>query len=505
MQKKYSKSNISNLISKIIIKYSLMTQPIFIIKRVSLLSILFVIALSFKAGAQQVISLQKAVDLTVQNNLTIKQAQLTEALGDADYKQAKFNQLPSLTASPQGSYNLGRSPNLTTYTYSSQSFLYITGQAAVSMTLFQGGQLRNQILQNKLTLDVDKTSTAKIKNDLLLNVVTDYLTILTDQDLVIAAKQQIELAKITLDRTQKNFDAGNQTRADLAQAEAQLSTAELNLTNDQNQVDLAILILKQYMEMDPATDIAVEKPDISKLSDVKTYYDVTDVIRTAFTTNPDIKLAELQQQTYTQAIKIAKGNYYPTLSLFGGVGTNYSNQISTQVTGITQNIQQIGSVSVQGTTYPVTAPAFVPVYGPYSAFSQLGNNFNESIGLSLQIPIFNRFSARTLVRKAKLNYEYAELSTQLAKNTLSKTIIQAVLDLQAAVKSYQSSLQTYTSNKEALNITKQRFDAGLVNTLDYNTALTNYDKSQNDMIEARYQMIFRSKVIDYYIGNPITL
>jgi len=480
-----------------------MTQHIFRFIKVSILSILCFSTISFTVKAQQVISLQQAVDLTIKNNLTIKQAQLTEALANEDFKQAKNNQLPSLTANPQASYNFGRSPNLTTYSYSSQSFLYVNGQASVAVTLYQGGQLRNQILQNKLTLDVDKTSTDKVKNDLLLNVVTDYLTILTDQDLVIAAKQQIEIAQITLDRAQKNFDLGNSTRADLAQAQAQVSTAVLNLTNAQNQVDLAILILKQYMEMDPATEITVVKPDISKLTDVRTVFDATEVIKTAFSTNPDIRLAELQQQTYAQAIKIAKGNYYPTVSLFGGVGTNYSNLNTTQVIGTTPFSQQIGTV--QATGQAVVANTIVPVFGPYPAFSQLGNNFNESIGLSLQIPIFNRFTARTSVRKAKLNYEYAELTTQLAKNTLSKTIIQAVLDLEAAEKSYQSSLQTYQSNKEALNVTKQRYDAGLVNTLDYNTALTNYNKSQNDMIEAQYQVIFRSKVIDYYIGNPIVL
>ena len=125
--------------------------------------------------------------------------------------------------------------------------------------------------------------------------------------------------------------------------------------------------------------------------------------------------------------------------------------------------------------------------------------------MSLQIPIFNRYTARTAVTKAKLNYEYAELTTQLAKNTLSKTIIQAVLDLEGAEKSYQSAIKTYESNKEALNVTKQRYDAGLVNTLDYNTALTNYNTAQNQMILGQYEVVFRSKVIDYYLGNPITL
>jgi outer membrane protein len=481
----------------------LMTQRIFKLKRVSILSIACLTLLSFTARAQQVISLQQAVDLTLANNLSIKQALVNESLANEDYKQAKYNQLPTVSANPQASYNFGRSPNLTTYSLSSQSFLYVNGQASVSVTLFQGGQLRNQILQNKLQLDVNKTSTAKVKNDLLLNVVTDYLTILTDQDLVIAANQQIALAKITLDRAQKNFDQGNATLADLAQAKAQVSTAELNLTNNQNQVDLAVLILKQYMEIDPNTQITVQKPDISKLTNIKTMYDANEVIKTAFAINPDIRLAELQQQVSAQAIKVARGNYYPTVSLFGGLGSNYSNQNTQKVIGVTPISQQIGTVD--GTGQIVVSPGVQPIYGPYTFFNQFGDNFNQSVGISLQIPIFNRFTARTSVRKAKLNYQNYDLATQIAKNNLSKTIIQATLDLQAAEKSYLSAKQTFESNREALNITKQRYDAGFVNTLDYNTAVTNFDKSQNDVIEAQYQMIFRSKVIDYYIGNPITL
>jgi outer membrane protein len=457
--------------------------------------------LSFTAKAQQAVSLQQAVDSTIKNNLTIKQAQITEDLAGADYQQAKYNLLPSLSAAPQGGYYFGKSQIAGAFAYST-SALNINGAATLSLTLFQGGQLRNQILQNKLILDADKTSTAKVKNDLLLNVVTDYLTILTDQDLVIAAKQQIDLAKITLDRAQKNFDAGNATKADLAQAQAQVETAELNLTNDQNQVDLAILVLKQYMEMDPGKQILIEKPDISKLTDVKTIYDATEVIKTAFLVNPDIKLAELQQQTYEQAIKVAKGNYYPVLSLYGGLGTSYSNQAATYGETLV-GTQTIGVV--QGTTTNVSGPLYQQTTTPIAFGKQLSNNFNQYFGLNLQIPIFNRFTARTSVRKAKLNYEYSALSTDLAKNTLSKTIIQAVLDLQAADKSYQSSMRTFESNKEALNVTKQRYDAGLVNTLDYNTALTNYNTAQNNMIEAQYQVVFRSKVIDYYIGNPITL
>ncbi|MEO6630393.1 MAG: TolC family protein, partial [Mucilaginibacter sp.] len=182
-----------------------MTQSILKLKRVAALSIVCLGIASLTASAQEVISLQEAVNRTLANNLTIKQALVTEKLGNEDYKAAQYNQLPTLNANSQGGYYFGKTQVLGAFAYAS-STLNINGSAQAQLTIFQGGQLRNQILQNKLSLDVDKTSTSKIKNDLLLNVVTDYLVILTDQDLVIAANQQIDLAKITLDRAQKNFD-----------------------------------------------------------------------------------------------------------------------------------------------------------------------------------------------------------------------------------------------------------------------------------------------------------
>lgn len=464
--------------------------------------LVIVAAGSLKANAQQVISLQKAVDLTLANNLTIKQAKITESLANEDVQQAKYNMLPNLIANPNGGYYFGKSQVTGAFAYAT-STLNINGTAQANVTLFQGGQLRNQILENKLLLDIDKSNTAKIKNDLILNVVTDYLTILTNQDLVVAAQQQIDIAKITEDRTQKSYDAGNMSLADISQAKAGLSTAELNLTTAQNQLDLSILVLKQYMEMDPATDIKVEKPDISKLTEIRTTYDANEVIKTALGVNPDVKLAEAQQQSYAEQIKIANGNYYPSLVLFGGIGTGYSNQAKT-VTGETLiGTQPIGTVDATGQT--VSEQVFQPQLTPISFSNQLSNNFNKSIGLSLNIPIFNRFTARTSVRKAKLNYENAQVTTQLAKVTLSKTIIQAVMDLNAAVKRYASTQQTYQADKDAFGVIQQRYNVGLVNSLDYNTSLTNYQKAQNDMIEAKYEVVFRSKVIDYYLGNQITL
>lgn len=434
--------------------------------------------------AQQKISLLRAVELALERNLTIKQAQFNEALSTEDLKQSKYNRLPDLGVNTQGSFNFGRSLDQSTYSFTNERIFTAYGSLTTQMILFQGGQLRNQIIQNKITLQADQTNTAKVKNDLILNVITTYLSILNNQDLVSASKQQADIARQTLSRSEISFKAGNQTTADLSQAKAQLSTAELSITDAQNSLEGSILALKQYMEMPPETVIEVEKPDISKIS-IKTLFNAQDVYNTAVTVNPDVRLAELRRDALAQAIKVAQGAYYPTLATFASLGSNYSS-IYQRVAGVDPITQQ-------------------PIFVKPGVFGQLSDNFYQSIGVSLQIPIFTRFATRTNVRKAKINYQNAEVTAQLARNNLSKIIYQAVWDVQAAEKRYQSATQTYNANKDAYNTILQRFNVGLVNSLDLNTSLTNLNKAQFDMIQAQYQVVFRAKVIDYYLGNPITL
>nr|WP_067055046.1 TolC family protein [Mucilaginibacter sp. L294] len=474
------------------------------IAKVTIACFILLSTVNFTAKAQEVITLQKAIDLTLERNLTIKQAQFSEALSEETLKQSKYNQLPNLTAGPQGSFNFGRNIDPSTNQFTNQRIFALSGNLSSQVTLFQGGQLRNQVIENKLLLGADRSNTAKVKNDLVLNVVTQYLQILTNQDLVTAAQQQIDIAKITLDRAQKNFDVGNQTQADLSQAKASQSTADLNYTNAENQLELSILTLKQYMEMPPATNITFEKPDISKFKNAATLFDPEEVLKTALAVNPDVSLAEARQKAAEQDIKVARGNYYPSVVLFGQVGSNYSDARRLQGTPFaTGRVDTVGFVQNSGNA--VVVPNYTAPILHYPLGRQLSDNFNQSVGISLQIPIFNRFSARTAVRKAKITNENAIVTAQLAKNNLSKIIYQAVWDVKAANKRYQSTLQTYNANKDAFNVIQQRYNVGLVNSLDYNTSLTNLNKSQFDLINAQYEVVFRNKVIDYYLGNPITL
>jgi outer membrane protein len=446
---------------------------------------LLFISITQFASAQQVITLKRATELVLQNNLQIKQAQLSEALSDETVKQSKLALYPTLNASNNLNLNFGRSNDPLTNQFVNQSLTSTNGSLFSSVTLFQGFQKINQIAQNKFDLEADKSYTQKVRNDLLLAVVNNYLLVLNNQDLLVASRQQYAITNLQLDREQKYFDVGSKTLADLSQAKAQLATAELNVTNAQNQVDISFLNLAQLLELDPASRFEVEKPDISEIKQANSISSSSEIYQTALKNYPDIRLAELRLLAWDKAVYVAKGNFYPRLVMQGSLGSGYSSVR-----------QRLLIPQPQGATSPVLEKT------PFG--DQINENFNQSIGFGLSIPLFNGYFAKSSVRRAKINYQNAQINVQVAKNTLNKTINQAVLDLRAAEKRLSSTQFAFQSSKEAFNVIEQRYNVGLVNSLDFNQAQTNLNKAQFDEIQAKYDFIFRSKVIDYYLGNTIS-
>ena len=438
--------------------------------RYTVYTVLMVAFSALSLSAQERITLKRATELVIENNLQIKQSQFSEAISEENLQQSKLALYPTLNANTGLNFNFGRSIDPLTNQFVNQAITSTSGNISSGTALFQGFQKINQISQNKLQLDADKSNTQKIKNDLVLAVVTNYLSVLNAQDLLVASKQQLAISNQQLDIEQKFFDVGNKTLADLSQARSQVATAELNVTNAQNQVDLAFLNLAQLLELDPSSVFEVEKPKIEDMSKVNSAYSAVDVFKLASSNFPDIRLAELRKQASEKGIEIARGNYFPSLNLQSGFGTRYSN----------------GS------------------FGNTTFSTQVKDNFNQFIGFGLSVPIFNGLAARSSVRRAKINFQNSVINEQLAKNNLNKVINQAVYDLRAAEKRYYSAQTAFQSSKEAFNVIEQRYTVGLVNSLDYNQAQTNLNKAQFDQIQAQYDFIFRSKVIDYYLGNPIT-
>lgn len=481
---------------KQVANFSLLTKISFI------LTLLIFTVLGQKGYAQQLITLQQAIENTLKNNLTIKQAQFSAALSDESLRQSKYDLLPTVNGSTSYNRNYGRSIDPSTNQYISEQFSSASGSISAGAALFQGFQKVNIIKQNKLILDADKTYIEKIKNDLILNVVTSYMQILYNKDLLAASEQQLTVAKQTSNREQALLDAGNKTLADVSQAKSQVAVAELNVTNAQNNLSISYLTLNQLMEMPSDSKFEVQAPLVDQVALGKDSYDVNAIYNAALNTFPDIKLAALRSAAAEKGIDVAKGSYSPRLSIGGGLGTNYSSGRQNIVSVVPNGTQQIGFV--EGTGTRVLTPSYSYTYENQLFNDQLKDNFNQYIGLSLQIPIFNGFAARSNVRKAKINFNNYKVQESLAKNNLNKIISQAVLDLKAAEARYASTQNAFNAQKDAYYVVEQRYNVGLVNSLDYSLAQTNRNKAEIDMIQAKYDLIFRAKVIDYYLGRQIT-
>lgn len=439
------------------------------------LSFIFLMGQSQKLAAQELVTVQRAIEVTLQNNLQITKSKLSEDLAAENFKQAKLAQYPRLNGSVNQNMAWGRNNIGNTGIYeNTQNYSFSPGVGA-GIDVFNGFAKVNQVRQNKILLEVGKLNTDKVKNDLVLDVVTSYMEILYNKDRLKAAKQQLEVARKQLGQQQQLLDVGNKTLADLAESKSQVATAELDVTNADNALNISYITLAQLMDIPSSTRFEVQAPAGINFNNTPVVYDAEQVYTEALAYFPDIKLAALQTQSAKKGIDVAKGYLYPSLSLSGSYGSFYN--------------------------YNYNLPANVQ---NNSFRAQIENNVSKGIGLSLSIPIFNGLQARSGIRKAKINLLQTQADEQITKNNLNKIIYQAVADLRAAESTYASATKAFEAQKEAFSVLEQRYNVGLVNSLDYSTSQTKKNTAEIDMIRAKYDLLFKAKVIDYYLGKQIT-
>src|SRR5690606_25211679 len=345
-----------------------------------------------QAAAQEKLSIRNAIQRALEHNVQVKQAEFQYALTDQDLRQSKLDFYPSVNAMISGSKNWGLFFNADVGQLTTESANNLNGGLSANVNLFQGFMRVRQVAANRHQLMADASNIDKVKNDLTLAVATKYLECLTNLDLLTASQQQLELSKEQLVVAEANFNVGNNTLADLSQAKSQVATDELNVTTAENAYDLAILDLKQLMELHPAVEIQLIKPDVAEFESTETVYSAAQVYEEAAVIYPDLRVAREQTLVAEKSIDIAKSGYYPTLSLGGNLGTNYSSAIPD-----------------------------VEINSPLMRFGkQIQRNFAQSVGFTLSIPIFNNLQTRINVNRAKINYQNALANEQLANNNLSK-------------------------------------------------------------------------------------
>ena len=428
----------------------------------------------FAANAQNVWSLQKCIDYALENNIQIKQQQLNTQYYENQVSQAKSNRLPNLNAQIGNDNSFGRS---LTYlnTYKNVNSSSVTGGVGTNFTIFNGFQLSNTIDKQELDLQATLKDLQKAKDDIMLSIARSYLEILFAEEIVLVDSAQLEVTQQQINRTQQLVDAGSLAKGSLLEIQAQLAREELQLVNDNNTVQLAYLSLYQFLELPIAESFKIEKPVLPEIKANLSMANSIDVFNNAMNARPEIQAAQLRVKSAEKDLEIAKGNHYPNLTFNANYYNLYNNKYS-------------------------------DINGEDIAFGdQLKNNGRSSLGLTLGIPIFNRFQVRNGISNATLQITDFQYRLQTASNLLRKDIELSYTNALAALNRYMSTEKAVESMQEAFRYVEEKFNVGMVNSVDYNLQKNQLTSAQSQLLQAKYEFIFRTKILDFYNGIPIEL
>lgn len=485
-------------------------------KKTVLILLIFLSAFSLFAQTDSlyVLDLQQCIEIAVDNNLAVRRSQLQREGAKINLTQSKADMLPSLNVGGSHGYNWGRSIDPTTNAFINQQIMFSGLNGSANMTLFNWFRLVNTVKQNRLDLQSVEYDVERTKNDISIDIVTFYLNVIFNRELLENSRYQLESSQEQLSRTKKLVEGGALPRTSELELISQVATNEVNLINAENSLNLALLNLKQAMLIPVSQEIDLIVPDLEVEGDVGLDQDVREVYQQALDNMPEIKSAQLQVESALMGVKIAEAGYAPVLSLNGGFRTNYSDAIS-------ERFIPNGNFTVRthddGT--PITNPTFyrtvdgvdveqlaVSPDGEFVDFGfseQFDENLSKSLSLNLSVPIFNNLQAKSNVQRSKISLQQAEISMTEQKNFLRQTIETAYNDAQAAAKTYAASLRQVEALEETFRSVENQYNLGAANFTDYQISSNNLFGARSDLVRAKFDFIFKKKILDFYQGKPL--
>jgi len=413
-----------------------------------------------------------------------------------------MNFLPGISANTGYYFNFGKTIDPTTNLFRTQNTQTNTLSLNGNIGLFNGLQRWNTLDQSQFDLMASMANTENVINNVELYVVGGFLDIVYAKENLKVAEDQLTLAKNQLDRTKLLVEAGTLSQSSLYDIEAQASQNEVTRVTAQNSLDIARLNLTQLLNLAEPIDIVVPEINMSvQLEELNKT--VSDIYQIALSTQPQIRGADYQVKSAEKGLSISKGRLYPSLTLFASLTSNYSNfqQYSADYTHL--NVDTIGAVAGDLTPVITYTPSLIQTSVPFS--NQYRDNFGQAFGFSLDIPIFNNWQYRNNISRSKIQVLDAQYNLESAKQQLLKDVQTAYADAVAAKNSYEAALKAVSAYEKSFNDGQLKFNAGLITSLDFITLKNNYAKSQSDLLRAKYQYIFKLKVLDFYQGKPLTL
>jgi outer membrane protein len=460
------------------------------------------ILLNLPVNGQEQWSLEDCINYAIEHNIQVRQQKLNTHINENAVLQSKLDALPSLNAGSSYGFSFGRALDETTYEFTQDQEVQ-SGNFSVSsnITLFNGFQKWNTLQKNRFSLKASLEQLERLKNNISLNVASAYLQILFNQELVEISRNQLELIKQQVERTNKLVEAGSLARGNLLEIQAQLAKEELNLVNAGNQLRASYISLIQLLEIDSLEGFEIVRPDLEDIISKEPLHTVSAIYQKAKEQLPRIKGAEYDLQSQKEALAIAKGQLSPRVNLNLSYGTRYSS-IRQRIAGFDSLTVPIGFTENNNQVF--SSQAF-PEYKEYPFLDQLEDNANTGIMFNLSIPIFNGWQARQSISNAKVQVINARYNLQREENQLHKDIQNAHADASAAWTKYQAARKTVESMQESFKYTQKKFEVGLVNSVEFNTAKNNLIKAQSDLLQAKYEYIFKTRILDFYQGKSIKI
>lgn len=451
-------------------------------------------------------SLQACLDYAIQQNLTLRSSALAVENSRNTANQSQWLKYPSVN----GGFNLnsftGR--NIDPFSNSIVTTAIGTNNMGInaSMPLFQGGEIKNTIQRNQLQVEVEQLNYEAQKNSISLQVIVAYLNILSAEDQIEVAKKQVEVTRLQYDRTKKLVDAGSVPPTNLFDLDAQVANDELNLVNAINALGNAKLTLKQALNITDSREIGIERVEVPNPS-IQAYPEsAQEIYEKAIGYLPEIKAAEKQLAVADRQLAIAQAGKLPRISFNTGWGTTYSTAAKRTIFG-PESFQQLPvSATFDGQTIPfvLNLPQQNIIRENIAYFNQLGNNQNVNLGIGMQIPIFNGYAVKFRTQGAKIQKAQAQIQSESAQLTIRQNIDQAYLTMVNAARRYQATLSQVEALEKSFQAASSRLDAGASNLVDFNLAKTNLDRAMLNLIQAKYDFVFRLKILDFYQNKPLS-
>jgi outer membrane protein len=450
-------------------------------------------------------SLRACIDYAISNNVSLKQSQMAVESGIVQLSQSKVAKLPTVNGQFNLNGNAGRNVDPFTNGIVTNTIGTNNMGIGVSMPLFDGGRNKNTLERSQLNLEAAQMDVATQKNNVSLQVSVAYLNVLSAEDLIDVAQRQLDVTRLQYERTQKLVNAGSLPETNLFDLDAQTANDELSLINAQNSLESAILTLKQAMNAPVEMNIQVARIEIPDPNIVNYGENANAIYNTAMGYMPEIKAGEIRLKAADRNIAIAKSLGLPTISANTSWGTAFSSVAKTLTeTGTTSNQIPV-SATFEGQTVPFVINFPQTTYAsdgiPY--FKQLGNNQNLNVGISARIPIFNGYNQKYQSQAAKIQKMQVDLQNQGTKLQIKQNIDQAYITMLNAQKRYSATLAQTNALERSFKAAESRYNAGASNFVDYNLAKTNLDRAKSNLIVAKYDYIFRIKILDFYQNKPI--